>query len=39
MTVTDFDLQLGHEANVEVATHLDTDGFWTLMLDALRALN
>lgn len=39
MTVTDFDLQLGHEANAEVATHLDADGFWTLMLDALRALN
>jgi inosine-uridine nucleoside N-ribohydrolase len=39
MTVTDFDLQLGHKANAEVATHLDADGFWALMLDALRALS
>jgi purine nucleosidase len=39
MTVTDFDRRLGHEANAEVATHLDADGFWTLMLDALRALS
>ncbi|HUZ23945.1 MAG TPA: nucleoside hydrolase [Streptosporangiaceae bacterium] len=39
MTVTDFDLRLGHEANAKVATRLDTDGFWALMLDALRALN
>jgi purine nucleosidase len=39
MTVTDFRLQLGHEANAEVATHLDADGFWALMLDALRALS
>jgi purine nucleosidase len=39
MTVTDFRLQLGHEANARVATHLDADGFWALMLDALRALN
>jgi inosine-uridine nucleoside N-ribohydrolase len=38
MTVTDFRLQLGHEANAEVAMALDADGFWTLMLDALRAL-
>ena len=38
MTVTDFRLQLGREANAEVATHLDADGFWALMLDALRAL-
>jgi inosine-uridine nucleoside N-ribohydrolase len=39
MTVTDFDLRLGHGANAQVATHLDTAGFWALMLDALRALN
>jgi purine nucleosidase len=39
MTVTDFRLQLGYEANAEVATHLDADGFWSLILDALRALN
>ncbi|HMH93894.1 MAG TPA: nucleoside hydrolase [Streptosporangiaceae bacterium] len=39
MTVTDFDLRLGHPANAEVATHLDADGFWALMLDALRVLN
>jgi purine nucleosidase len=39
MTVTDFDQRLGHETNAEVATHLDADGFWTLMLDALRALS
>jgi purine nucleosidase len=38
MTVTDFRLQLGHPANAEVATLLDADGFWALMLDALRAL-
>jgi inosine-uridine nucleoside N-ribohydrolase len=39
MTVTDFDLRLGHPANAQVATHLDADGFWALMLDALRALS
>jgi purine nucleosidase len=38
MTVTDFRLQLGHEANAQVATDLDAAGFWALMLDALRAL-
>jgi inosine-uridine nucleoside N-ribohydrolase len=38
MTVTDFRLQLGHEANARVATDLDAAGFWALMLDALRAL-
>jgi purine nucleosidase len=38
MTVTDFRLLLGHEANAQVATDLDAPGFWALMLDALRAL-
>jgi len=38
MTVTDFSRRLGAQ-NTQVATELDTDGFWTLMLDALRALN
>ena len=39
MTVTDFDLRLGNPANTQVATQLDSDGFWDLMLDALRVLN
>jgi inosine-uridine nucleoside N-ribohydrolase len=39
MTVTDFDLRLGRPANAQVATQLDADGFWALMLDALRVLN
>jgi len=39
MTVTDFRGQLGHPMNAKVATGLDTDGFWTLMLDALRAVD
>lgn len=38
MTVTDFSGQLG-AMNAEVATRLDVDAFWSLMLDALRALN
>jgi purine nucleosidase len=39
MTVTDFSEQLGQGANAHVATELDTERFWTLMLDALRALS
>jgi purine nucleosidase len=45
MTVTDFRGQgpgrpgrLGHEPNTKVATKLDRDGFWTLMLDALKTV-
>jgi len=38
MTVTDFDLR-HHPANAQVATQLDTGGFWSLVLDALRVLN
>jgi purine nucleosidase len=38
MTVTDFRGRLGRPMNAKVATGLDTDGFWTLMLDALRAV-
>jgi purine nucleosidase len=38
-TVTDFGGTLGYPANVKVATRLDTDSFWTLMLDALRAVS
>jgi inosine-uridine nucleoside N-ribohydrolase len=38
-TVTDFSGQLGQANNTHVATELDTEGFWALMLDALRALN
>ena len=38
MTVTDFRGALGHPFNAQVATDLDVDGFWALMLDALRAL-
>lgn len=34
MTVTDF----AAPANAQVATELDADGFWRLMLDAIRAL-
>jgi purine nucleosidase len=39
MTVTDFSRRLGAKNNTQVATELEVDGFWTLMLDALRALN
>jgi purine nucleosidase len=37
MTVTDFAGQLGQANNAQVATELDTAGFWAMMLDALRA--
>jgi purine nucleosidase len=39
MTVTDFRGLLGRPANVKVATRLDAGGFWTLMLDALKAID
>jgi purine nucleosidase len=39
MTVTDFRGRLGHPANTKVATKLDRDGFWALMLDAIKAVN
>ena len=39
MTVTDFAGKLGVAKDAQVATELDTDGFWAMMLDALRALN
>jgi purine nucleosidase len=39
MTVTDFGLKLGYPGNAKVATRLDKGGFWTLMLDALRAVD
>jgi purine nucleosidase len=38
MTVTDFRGKLGHEPNAQVATRLDRDGFWALMLDALKTV-
>jgi purine nucleosidase/pyrimidine-specific ribonucleoside hydrolase len=38
MTATDFRGKLGHEPNAQVATRLDRDGFWSLMLDAIRTL-
>jgi purine nucleosidase len=39
MTVTDFRGQLGRPPNARVATGLDAGGFWTLLLDALRAVD
>lgn len=39
MTVTDFRGRLGREPNAKVATRLDADGFWGLMLDAIKAVN
>jgi purine nucleosidase len=38
MTVTDFRGKLGHEPNAKVATTLDRDGFWALMLDAIKTV-
>ena len=38
MTVTDFRGKLGREPNAQVATRLDRDGFWTLMLDAIKTV-
>ena len=38
MTVTDFRGKLGREPNAKVATRLDRDGFWALMLDAIKTV-
>ena len=38
MTVTDFRGLLGRPPNVQVATTLDAEGFWDLVLEALRAV-
>jgi inosine-uridine nucleoside N-ribohydrolase len=38
MTVTDFRGLLGRPPNVQVATTLDAEGFWDLVLAALRAV-
>jgi inosine/uridine nucleosidase len=38
MTVTDFGGRLGQQPNTKVATRLDRDGFWSLMLDAIRTV-
>jgi purine nucleosidase len=38
MTVTDFKGQLGQPINAKVATRLDFDGFWSLMVDALERI-
>jgi inosine-uridine nucleoside N-ribohydrolase len=38
MTVTDFRGMLHHAPNAQVATTLDFDGFWDLMLDALTRI-
>jgi hypothetical protein len=35
MTSVDFDNRFGREPNALVATKLDFDGFWNLMLDAI----
>jgi len=38
MTSVDFDNRFGREPNALVATRLDFDGFWNLMLDAIRRI-
>jgi purine nucleosidase len=38
MTVTDFDGSLGRPPNARIATRLDADGFWDLMVGALQAI-
>ena len=38
MTVTDFDNDLRRDPNALVATELDFDGFWDLMLGALERI-
>jgi purine nucleosidase len=38
MTVTDFRGSLGHPPNAKVATTLDTEGFWDLVISALQAV-
>jgi len=35
MTSVDFDNRFGREPNALVATKLDFEGFWNLMLDAI----
>jgi inosine-uridine nucleoside N-ribohydrolase len=34
----DFENRFGREANALVATKLDFDGFWNLMLDAIQRI-
>jgi purine nucleosidase len=38
MTVVDFDQLLAREANAQVATTLNFEGFWSLMLETLRTI-
>jgi len=38
MTSVDFENRFGHEPNALVATKLDFDGFWNLMLDAIQRI-
>jgi purine nucleosidase len=38
MTVTDFRRRAGRPFNTSVATHLDFEGFWDLMIDALARI-
>ena len=38
MTSVDFENRFGREPNALVATRLDFDGFWDLMLDAIRRI-
>jgi inosine/uridine nucleosidase len=38
MTVTDFSARLGQAPNVKVATRLDVDRFWNLMVDAIERI-
>lgn len=38
MTVTDFRGRMGLEPNTKVATTLDFDGFWALMVDAIERI-
>ena len=39
MTLVDFDGRFRRQPNALVATRLDVDGFWDLMLDALRRIS
>ena len=38
MTLVDFENRFGREPNALVATKLDFDGFWNLMLDAIQRI-
>jgi inosine-uridine nucleoside N-ribohydrolase len=38
MTSVDFGNRFGHKPKALVATTLDFDGFWNLMLDAIRRI-